>query len=265
MPDIRRRSRGGNPVCTQRLCPAKSFTQIPPIAACGPEKKGPNPPRSAAAEAPAGETQAGSEPTGSPSAIRPAAGHEAAAEGPISPPVPSAGSQGRDTAEGPRPARHRGEMAGGLGKGPRVRREGRSGPPEMVLDRPLSVHERIPASRVRDLVPAGGVPVAVPPDARLQRPPSASVPLHRPAILGAAKRVAEKEPKQWDILRKMGIPDRDIPKFADPMHWIEVFPEAAMEDLKGLGVAVDWTRSFITTPLNPPYDAFVRWQFHHLR
>src|SRR6058998_2098557 len=84
-------------------------------------------------------------------------------------------------------------------------------------------------------------------------------------ILGAAKRIAEKEPKQWDILRKMGIPDRDIPKFADPMHWIEVFPEATIQDLKGLGAAVDWTRSFITTPLNPPYDAFVRWQFHHLR
>lgn len=84
-------------------------------------------------------------------------------------------------------------------------------------------------------------------------------------ILGAAKRVAEKEPKQWDILRKMGIPDREIPKFADPMHWIEVFPAATIEDLKGLGAAVDWTRSFITTPLNPPYDAFVRWQFHHLK
>ncbi|MGI0149911.1 MAG: class I tRNA ligase family protein, partial [Thermoplasmata archaeon] len=84
-------------------------------------------------------------------------------------------------------------------------------------------------------------------------------------ILGAAKRVAEKEPKQWDILRKMGIPDRDIPKFADPMHWIEVFPAATIEDLKGLGAAVDWTRSFITTPLNPPYDAFVRWQFHRLK
>src|SRR2546428_831739 len=84
-------------------------------------------------------------------------------------------------------------------------------------------------------------------------------------ILGAAKRIAEKEPKQWDILRKMGISDRDIPKFADPMHWIEVFPEATIQDLKGLGAAVDWTRSFITTPLNPPYDAFVRWQFHHLK
>ncbi|HYY49153.1 MAG TPA: class I tRNA ligase family protein, partial [Thermoplasmata archaeon] len=70
-------------------------------------------------------------------------------------------------------------------------------------------------------------------------------------ILGAAKRVAEKEPKQWKILREMGIPDREIPKFADPMHWIEVFPAATREDLKGLGAAVDWTRSFITTPLNP--------------
>ena len=84
-------------------------------------------------------------------------------------------------------------------------------------------------------------------------------------ILGAAKRVAEREPKQWDILRNMGIPDREIPKFADPMHWIDVFPAATVQDLKGLGAAVDWTRSFITTPLNPPYDAFVRWQFHHLK
>src|SRR3989454_9205460 len=84
-------------------------------------------------------------------------------------------------------------------------------------------------------------------------------------ILGAAKRIAEKEPKQWEILRAMGIPDREVPKFADPMHWIEVFPAATMEDLKALGAAVDWTRSFITTPLNPPYDAFVRWQFHRLK
>jgi len=84
-------------------------------------------------------------------------------------------------------------------------------------------------------------------------------------ILGAAKRIAENEPKQWEILRQMGIPDREIPKFADPMHWIEVFPAGTMADLKALGAAVDWTRSFITTPLNPPYDAFVRWQFLHLK
>ena len=84
-------------------------------------------------------------------------------------------------------------------------------------------------------------------------------------ILGAARRVAEKEPRQIEILRKMGIPDRDIPKFADPMHWIEVFPQATIADLKALGAAIDWRRSFITTYLNPPYDAFVRWQFRRLR
>lgn len=84
-------------------------------------------------------------------------------------------------------------------------------------------------------------------------------------ILGAAARVASGEPKQREILKGMGVPEGEIPKFADPMHWIEVFPAATMDDLQRLGAAVDWRRSFITTPLNPPYDAFVRWQFRRLR
>ncbi len=84
-------------------------------------------------------------------------------------------------------------------------------------------------------------------------------------ILGAARRVAEGEPKQIEILRAMGVSEGEIPKFADPLHWIEVFPEATREDLRRLGAAVDWSRSFITTPLNPPYDAFVRWQFRRLQ
>jgi len=84
-------------------------------------------------------------------------------------------------------------------------------------------------------------------------------------ILGAAKRVAEGEGRQIAILRDMGVPAKDIPKFADPAHWIDVFPSATLEDLRSLGAAVDWRRSFITTPLNPPYDAFVRWQFRRLQ
>ena len=84
-------------------------------------------------------------------------------------------------------------------------------------------------------------------------------------IVGAAKRVAEGDAKQIELLRKMGVAERDIPKFADPMHWIDVFPQAAMEDLQGLGAAIDWRRSFITTELNPPYDAFVKWQFRRLK
>src|SRR3989442_3997756 len=39
-------------------------------------------------------------------------------------------------------------------------------------------------------------------------------------ILGATKRIAEQESKQWEIFRAMGIPDRDISNFADPLHWI---------------------------------------------
>ncbi len=84
-------------------------------------------------------------------------------------------------------------------------------------------------------------------------------------VLGAARRIAEGDPVQADILRKMGVPAAEIPAFADPMHWLEIFPRAAQEHLAGLGAAVDWRRSFLTTDLNPPYDAFVRWQFRRLK
>jgi leucyl-tRNA synthetase len=84
-------------------------------------------------------------------------------------------------------------------------------------------------------------------------------------ILGAAKRVQEGEEVQLDILRGMGVPEDEIPKFSDPMYWIEVFPEEAKADLKAFGGAVDWSRSFITTDRNPAYDAFVKWQFRKLR
>ena len=84
-------------------------------------------------------------------------------------------------------------------------------------------------------------------------------------IVGAAKRVAQGDPAMVEILRKMGVKARDVRRFADPLHWIEVFPAATVEDLKALGAAVDWRRSFITTDRNPPYDAFVKWQFRRLK
>jgi leucyl-tRNA synthetase len=70
---------------------------------------------------------------------------------------------------------------------------------------------------------------------------------------------------QWDIMRSLGINDHDIRKFTDPQHWLEYFPPLAEEDLKSLGVRVDWRRSFITTDANPYYDSFVRWQFIKLK
>lgn len=70
---------------------------------------------------------------------------------------------------------------------------------------------------------------------------------------------------QWQIMQTLGLSDEEIKKFADPIHWLTYFPPLAIDDLKQMGVKVDWRRSFITTDYNPYYDSFVRWQFNHLK
>ncbi|KAJ1611368.1 hypothetical protein OJ252_1551 [Cryptosporidium canis] len=70
---------------------------------------------------------------------------------------------------------------------------------------------------------------------------------------------------QSEILRAMGIPDEEIGNFTDPVYWTEYFPPLAKKDLKDFGTAIDWRRSFITTDINPYYDAFVKWQFRTLK
>lgn len=70
---------------------------------------------------------------------------------------------------------------------------------------------------------------------------------------------------QSEILISMGIPNDEIKKFVDPIYWTKYFPPLAMKDLKDLGAAIDWRRSFITTEINPYYDAFVKWQFRTLK
>lgn len=84
-------------------------------------------------------------------------------------------------------------------------------------------------------------------------------------IVAAAERIAEGEKKQIDILKKMGIPEEEIPKFADPVYWTEFFPRETKKDLKRIGAAVDWSRTFITTSLNPYYDRFIQWQMKKLK
>src|SRR3989338_3798782 len=54
-------------------------------------------------------------------------------------------------------------------------------------------------------------------------------------------------------------------KRGEVKHWIDTFVPAAQEDLSRLGESIDWRRSFITTDLNPRYDAFIRWQFNKLK
>ncbi|MBI5390722.1 leucine--tRNA ligase [Candidatus Woesearchaeota archaeon] len=84
-------------------------------------------------------------------------------------------------------------------------------------------------------------------------------------IIAAANRIKEKEPKQTGILKQMGIAEKDIPKFADPQHWVDYFPKETLKDLKRMGFLIDERYTFRTTYLNPTYDAFIRWQFNKLK
>jgi leucyl-tRNA synthetase len=70
--------------------------------------------------------------------------------------------------------------------------------------------------------------------------------------------------RQWNILLKM-VPEEEIPTFVDPYHWLKYFPPIGVDHLKNFGAGVDWRRAFITTAVNPYYDAFIRWQFETLR
>ena len=84
-------------------------------------------------------------------------------------------------------------------------------------------------------------------------------------VSAAAQRIKEKEEKQIQIMKLMGFSDKEIPKFIDPKHWVDVFVPAAEEDFIRLGTSVDWRRSFITTWLNPKYNKFIEWQFRKLQ
>ncbi|KAG8128680.1 hypothetical protein E2320_015510 [Naja naja] len=70
---------------------------------------------------------------------------------------------------------------------------------------------------------------------------------------------------QWGIMKSLGLSDEEIIKFSEAEHWLGYFPPLALQDLKRMGLKIDWRRSFITTDVNPYYDAFVRWQFLTLR
>jgi len=83
-------------------------------------------------------------------------------------------------------------------------------------------------------------------------------------IIAAAQRVREKEPTQIETLRKMEVPEKEITKFANPEYWCDYFPKETLKDIKSMGFAVDERYTFRTTYLNPPYDAFIRWQFNRI-
>jgi leucyl-tRNA synthetase len=76
---------------------------------------------------------------------------------------------------------------------------------------------------------------------------------------------ASKQKTQWGIMAEMGVPEDEIALFQDALHWLGYFPPIAIDHLKQFGLSADFRRSFITTDVNPYYDAFIRWQFNTLR
>lgn len=78
------------------------------------------------------------------------------------------------------------------------------------------------------------------------------------------RRTSPQPPYQYHIMMDMDIPPNEIPSFVNYTKWFEYFPTKAQEDLKQLGISVDWRRSFITTHVNPYYDKFVQWYFKKL-
>jgi len=69
---------------------------------------------------------------------------------------------------------------------------------------------------------------------------------------------------QWEIMRSMDVPEEEIHEFANTQKWLDYWPPIARNDLNRLGMAIDWRRTFVTTDVNPYYDAFIKWQFNQL-
>ena len=70
---------------------------------------------------------------------------------------------------------------------------------------------------------------------------------------------------QFEIMLQLGIKREEVVKFADPQYWLTYFPPLCEENCTSFGSRIDWRRSFITTDMNPYYDAFIRWQMNKLK
>lgn len=70
---------------------------------------------------------------------------------------------------------------------------------------------------------------------------------------------------QFQIMKALGIPQKDVSKFADPLYWLEFFPPLCKQHCIEFGLRVDWRRSFISTDANPYQDTFIRWQMNRLK
>ncbi|MFQ5981218.1 MAG: leucine--tRNA ligase, partial [Candidatus Heimdallarchaeota archaeon] len=81
---------------------------------------------------------------------------------------------------------------------------------------------------------------------------------------GMAKRLAQGDEGQIRMISAFGIPKEDIPKFYDPVHIVHTFVEMMENDMRSIGLSIDWRRKFITTAITPTYSRFIEWQYETL-
>lgn len=86
-------------------------------------------------------------------------------------------------------------------------------------------------------------------------------------IVGAVKRLKEGDKSQEDAFKIYGVTDKDLKDFVKhgPEFVAKYWRDRWIEDLTATGFAVDWRRTFITTPITPTYSRFIEWQYNTLR
>lgn len=102
-----------------------------------------------------------------------------------------------------------------------------------------------------------------------EQAPTAAAKRDDPTKFTAKKsKVAAKQGRgkyQFEIMMQLGLKKEEVAAFADPQHWLHYFPPLVQKNVSEFGGRVDWRRSFVTTPANLYYDAFVRWQINRLK
>ncbi len=82
-------------------------------------------------------------------------------------------------------------------------------------------------------------------------------------ILGVAERLANGDEVQKKILVDEGIHEKELSKFKDPKYIANYWKQRASEDVKKLGIGIDWRRSFTT--IDPIFNRFIEWQYNLLK
>lgn len=84
-------------------------------------------------------------------------------------------------------------------------------------------------------------------------------------IVGAVKRLKDREPKQMNVLQNVyKVSDAELKQLETPMGFANYFIQNHyIASMRALGYSIDWRRQFTTNDAN--YNQFVTWQYNTLK